>query len=118
MSNIYSISSLPFYDNINQIYTHIYIFDRKPLDNALISISKNINMPQLSPFKGYNNNQCVYAVLNPDNNSQLLKIGEEPILFSFLFKNNININSQLTKVLNKNTRSNHHNSELLCIVSI
>ena len=118
MSNVYSISSVPFYDNIKQIYTHIYIFDRKPTDNSLISISKYINMPQLSPFKGYNNNQCVYALLNPANNSQLLKIGEEPTLFSFLLKNNININTQLTKVLNKNTRTTDDNPELLCIISI
>ena len=119
MSNFYSISSIPFYDNIEQTYKHIYIIDRNPNDPSLSKIIRQIMTPSLSSFLP-NSNLCVYSILNPNDVSQYLQLGQEPALFSYLMQNSYTINTQLTDIIHNNARQNNIsnvNSQLLCLIS-
>tara|TARA_Y100000768_G_C23776128_1_gene585692 strand:- start:251 stop:619 length:369 start_codon:yes stop_codon:yes gene_type:complete len=120
MSFVYSISSMPFYDNIQKMYKHIYIIDRYPSnDISLTSIIKQISPPSLSIFSNHNSH-CLYAICNPynnnNNNKELLEIGQESLLFSYLLQNKYSINTQITDILSKITNI-PNNSQLLCVIT-
>ena len=119
MSTVYNIGSIPFYDNTQQCYTHIYIVDRQPTA-PLLNITRRLTTPKLSPFQTTsgpccNYNPCVHAIYNPNNLSLLLKIGEEALLFSYLIQNGYSIDTSLTKLMRDSPIKG--DIRLLCMIS-
>ena len=111
----YTISYVPFYDQIMKVYKHIYIIDRNPgNDTSLNSIVKPISSPPLSTFSNHAT-QCLYAIYNPENNNKLLEIGEETLLFSYLIQNNYIVNTEITEIMRK-VKNLPNNGQLLCII--
>ena len=120
MSEIYTIGSQPYYNNLAKCYTHIYTIDRMPL-LPLANIVRRVNNPKLSPFQTssdccstYNNN-CILALFNPTSLQELLRPGQEAILFSYLVSNGYTIDTSLTKILKNAPVQN--GSRLLCTIS-
>ena len=118
MTEVYTISSQPFYDNIHKCYKHIYLMDRMP-SAPLSSIVRNLNCPKFSPFKESTMCSpiptCVPAIYNPNDKSKLLEIGEEAILFTYLIQNAYTVDTSLTKIMHKNSNKSH--TKLLCLIS-
>jgi len=115
----YTLSVQPFYDSINQCYKSIIVIDRKP-NAPLSNIVKTLHTPKLSPFQQATPcspiKNCVQAVYNPENTSELLTINELSLLFSFLTSNGYTIDTNLTNMLN-NSKINMTN-KLICFISI
>ncbi len=113
MSEVYSVSIRPFYDSINQKYTHIFVIDRMP-NEPLKKIARTIHMPRLSPFETFSeSNKCVIAIYNPFDLNKLLEIGEEPIFFTYLLQNGYKVDTSLTKLMFNNPKE----FKLLCMIT-
>ncbi len=112
MSQTYIISSRIYYNNILQCYSHIYILDRSPT-TPFNNIVKTLHTPKLSPFKESTPCSpleiCVNAIYNPNSTTELLKKGEEAILFTYLLQNGYTINTSLTKIMK--------DDRILCVIS-
>ena len=107
---IYSLSSIPYYDSINQCYTKIIVINKEP-EKELSKITRRVRNNKLSPFQGMNQscrqNSCIFAITKINdcscinNNSSLLCVDEIPELFDFLLNNNYTIDTSITKIMNK-----------------
>lgn len=122
MPIVHTIYSQPFYDNMNKCYTRIYVIDRNP-EAPLSNIIRRIQTPRLSPFQT-SENSCALAIYNPNQIQQLLQVGEEAILFTYLLTNGYTIDTSLTKLLKStnnmccsNTSSSSSSGTLLCLIS-
>jgi hypothetical protein len=107
---IYSLfKKVYYYDNK---YHNIIVIDRKPKGN-ITQISKLLNMNKLSSFRTYASelNNCMYAILNPNNKNELLNITDISILFTWLVNNGYTINTTFSdKILNLN-------NNIICFIS-
>ena len=119
MPSIYTIGSQPFYNSVDECYTHIYVIDRRP-DPPLSNIIHTVHTPRLSPFQttsgpccSYKN--CVLAVYNPERPDELLRPGDEPVLFTYLISNGFTVDTSLTKIM-KNAPV-RDGPRLLCLIS-
>ena len=116
MTEVYTIGVQPFYDNINECYTHIYVIDRSP-SFPLSSLVRAVNPPRLSPFQTTSGSyqKCVLALLDPGNRTRLLHTGDESILFTYLASNGYTVDTSLTKIM-KNAPV-REGPRLLCLIS-
>lgn len=119
MVEVYTIGVQPFYDNINECYTHILVIDRCP-GPPLSSLIRTVNPPRLSPFQTNSGpccsyRKCVFALLDPGNPHRLLHPGDEAILFTYLASNGYTIDTSLTKIIK--TAPVREGPRLLCIIS-
>ena len=110
---LYTLSSKIYYDN-NE-YKKIIILDRKPEINGMLQyIVKKISPSKLSTSINQDN-KCIYALLNPNNLNELLKIEELSILFTWLFNNGYNINTNFTEIIQRSSLQIKNN--MICFIS-
>jgi len=99
-SKTYILSLSNYYDSQKECYRKIITIDREPNGN-LKQLIKRINRVKLSPFKGNEKTDCLYAIYNPGDKRELICIEELPILFSWLLSNGYVINTSITNMLQK-----------------
>lgn len=105
--NTYEISKFVFYEQNNYNYLNglrMNTMPRGPLKNYIKKISK----PKLSPFESFyevanQEQRCYYQIYNMENPSQPLLENNISVLFNFLLLNNYTINTDITKIMKKNT---------------
>lgn len=101
---MYQFELKPYYDSVRQCYKQIITVFPKP-QGALAKITKQLSPTRLSPFKNFSDcdpyPRCFYAVVNPHNSCDLLRIQDLPLLFDFFNKNNYKIDTQVTKIMMK-----------------
>jgi hypothetical protein len=106
MTETYTISSQIYYDTYNTCYKRILTLDRKPSSTTLNQIVKRLSMSKLSEFKQSTAccpiDKCIYAVYNPHNPSELLRLEDQALLITYLSANNFTINTSLTQLMLEN----------------
>jgi len=121
MTTIFEISSIVNL-NINDKYETIFIINSKP-DSTLAKHLKHFKPKRISPFK-YNNyndneNNCIYAFLDPDDTSKYLVLNNISKLFNIIYKNNYIIDNELTKIILKNNKILKNNGKkLVCFIKL
>jgi hypothetical protein len=112
---LYSLSSIPYYDSVNQEYQNILILN-KPPDGPLKTMTKNVTLNKLSPFDVKTNlcptPNCVIGILGCNN--RLMCIDELPDLFEYLMNNGYTIDTSITKILQKSSVKMW--GELICMI--
>jgi hypothetical protein len=99
-STTYILSLVNYYDSQRECYKKIITIDREPNGN-LKQYIKRINQVKLSPFKGSEKINCLYAILNPNDRNELICIEKLPVLFSWLVANGYVINTSVTNMFQK-----------------
>jgi hypothetical protein len=101
---MYQFMLKPYYDNVRQCYKQIITVFPKPR-GALVNISKQLTPTRLSTFRSFSDcdpyPRCFYAVTDPHNPCDLLRIEDLPLLLDFLSRNDYKINDQLTRTIMK-----------------
>lgn len=101
---MYQFMLKPYYDNVRQCYKNIITVFPEP-QGPLKQITKKLAPTRLSPFRNFSDcdpyPKCFYAVENPHNKCELLRIEDLPLLLNFLSNNNYIINNQITKIMMK-----------------
>lgn len=111
---LYTLSSKIYYDNDE--YKKIIFLDKKPEKNGMLQyIVKYISPSKLSTSIYEYNNKCIYAILNPNNLNELLKIEDISILFTWLFNNGYNINTNFTEIIQRSKLQIKNN--MICFIS-
>jgi hypothetical protein len=99
---MYQFSLKPYYDNVRQCYKQIITVFPKP-EGALARISKQLRPTQLSPFRNFSDcdpyPRCFYAITDPHNQCDLLRIEDIALLLNFLSRNGYVVDNQITKTL-------------------
>ena len=115
----YTITSQPFYDNINQCYKNIVTIDREPT-GPLTQIVKSLHTPWLSPFSQPGPccpvNNCIKAIYKVNNASELMSPDDIPALFGFLTQNGYTIDTALTTMMNESQVK--MSNKLICFISL
>lgn len=109
--NTFTITSQPYYDQVNQCYTNILIVNTEPIGPIRKHI-RRIKLPKLSPFQreGQCNPipQCGLAIQSLRKTEyitsycDLMTPDEIPELITFLIGNGYQIETQITNMLNQN----------------
>ena len=106
MTETYTISTQIYYDTYNTCYKRILTIDRKPSSTTLNQIVKRVSMPKLSEFKQSTPccpiEKCIYAIYNPHNPMELLRLEDQSLLITYLMANNFTINTSLTQLMLEN----------------
>ena len=114
---LYSLSSIPYYNSIVQEYTNILTLNKMP-DGPLKDICKQIRQNKLSPFEANTNlcrkPNCIIAIKDDTNSCGFLCIDDLQNLFEFLINNGYTIDQSITKVFQKTNVK--MNGELICII--
>lgn len=101
---MYQVNTRPYYDTINQCYKQILEIYPKPC-GPLSKIIKQVSPSPLSPFRQFSDcdpyPRCIYAIMNPENYCDFLRINELPLLLCFLTYNGYQIDNQITKIMMK-----------------
>lgn len=115
----FSLSRQPYYNSSAQCYTDIIVVDRQPT-GALASICRRIQLPLLSPFQALGQCEryepCKYAVLDPENRSELLNPMDIARLYSYLHLNSCTIDTALTQMTFASPGAQP--SGLLCFITV
>ena len=82
--SLIEISYTNYLDSIQKIYKKILVVNMLPNDATFKTIIKRISAPRLSPFTPHNGSNCIYAITNPNNKSELLELEHIGLLFNFL----------------------------------
>lgn len=98
---MYQINIITYLHN-DYNYRKILVISPRPM-GKIKQISKQISPQKLSPFETYNScrNQCIFAIMNPDNINEFLCVEQTDILINFLYNNNYMINESLTNLMRK-----------------
>jgi hypothetical protein len=110
---MYSLVSVPYYDNLTQCYKKVIKINPIPPPNSpLNSIVKRVGPIRLSPFQvdsafsgcgsgcGSNLSQsCNLLITSINNKHHLMCIDEIPSLFEFLLTNGFKIDTSITKMM-------------------
>jgi hypothetical protein len=112
----FQLNTETYLDNCNKCYKNIIVINKMPDDPILKTIVKIIKREKLSPFDVDGDcscrKSCLFAIMNPQNNSELLCMDDIAELFDFLITNSYTINDKITKFMSKK------NSKLICFISI
>ncbi len=109
---MYSLVSVPYYDNLTQCYKKVIrINPAPPPDSPLNAIIKRVGPIRLSPFQVNsalsgcgdccsNVSQCCNLLLTHIGDSnKLMCVDEIPTLFQFLTTNGFKIDTSITKMM-------------------
>jgi hypothetical protein len=114
---LYSISSIPYYNYIQQEYQNILILNKRP-EGPLTSITKSVTLNKLSPFDRNTNicprPSCVIGISKLDGCNGLMCIDDLPELFEFLMNNGYTIDNNVTKIFQKTKVKMW--GELICMI--
>jgi hypothetical protein len=115
---LYTLSTQPFYDQIQQCYRKIVTINTEPAA-PLKTLTKRIHPPKLSPFQQQSvccpQPNCIYVILNPNNLHEYLCVNDIPNLFSYLVTNGYTIDTNITKMMNESEVK--MDNKLLCFIS-
>ena len=115
----YVLTVQPYLDQYNKCYKKIVTINIQPT-GPLSQHVKRINPPKLSPFKQPSPccpvSQCILAITDINDPSQLMCANEIPNLFSFLSMNGYTIDTNLTKMMNESEVK--LDNKLLCFITI
>jgi hypothetical protein len=99
---MYQFSLKPYYDNVRQCYKQIITVFPKP-EGALMQITKQLRPTRLTTFRDFSDcdpyPQCFYAVTNPRNKCELLRVEDISLLLNFLTRKGYVIDNQITKIM-------------------
>jgi hypothetical protein len=118
-TNVYSLTSQPYYDACGECYRNILVLNKEPI-GPLRKIVKRINPPALSPFQDPPMNccpedRCIYAIHKMHGHG-LLCVDNIPDLFTFLVSNGYQIDTSITTMMQKSPVKINNNS-LICFIS-
>ncbi len=134
---MYSLVSIPFYDNNTQCYKKVIKINRAPPPNSpLNQIIKRVGPIRLSPFQvnsafsgcgggggggccssgcGNTAQCCNLLITSLQDKTHLMCIDDIPTLFSFLLTNGFTIDTSITKMMqNSNVKLSN---DLICFFS-
>lgn len=101
---MFQVNTRPYYDTINQCYTQILEIYPKP-SGVLSTLIKQVSPVPLSSFRKFSDcdpyPRCIYAIMNPQNHLEFLRIDELSLLLCFLTNNGYKIDNQITKIMMK-----------------
>lgn len=121
MTQTYTIFSQIYYDTYNQCYKRILTIDRRPEAQCLQQIVKRLHMPKLSEFKQSTPccpiEKCIYALVNPYNLQELLRLENQAILITYLTTNNFTINTSLTQLMLDNPIKQTSEKQLMYLIT-
>lgn len=130
---MYSLVSVPYYDNCTQCYKKVIKLNRAPPANSpLNQIIKRVGPIRLSPFQvnsafsgcggggcgsGCGNvaQCCNLLITSIDDKNHLMCIDDIPTLFSFLITNGFTIDTSITKMMQ--TSNVKLSNDLICFFS-
>ena len=116
MNYLYQLTSQVYLDSLDKCYKKVIVINQQP-DGPLKKLTKLLSPPPLSPFQVPSDccasSLCVYAILDPLNNGQLLCMNNIANLFSFLVANNYTIDTSITKIMMKTTEKIN---KLICYI--
>jgi hypothetical protein len=99
---MYQFSLKPYYDNVRQCYKQIITVFPKP-EGKLANIAKQLHPTRITTFRDYSDcdpyPRCFYAVTDPRNRCDLLRVEDITLLLNFLAKNGYVVDNQITKTL-------------------
>jgi hypothetical protein len=99
---MYQVSVTPYYDSIYQCYRQILEIYPKP-SGSLANIIKQVQYYPPSPFRKFSDceprRSCIYAIMNPTNPCDFLRVDEITLLMCFLTENHFKIDNQITKTI-------------------
>jgi hypothetical protein len=81
------------YLNNDGSYRNVIEISPKPIEKALISVTKLIHREAISPFK--QDNGCNYVILNPENTTELLCVDDIILLFNYILSNGFKIDNSI-----------------------
>lgn len=112
---MFEIKIIPYLNKYNE-YIKILVINPKPTGN-IMSITKQIIKPKLSPFESKNNCscQCLYAIMDLENKEEFMCLSKITELYNYLISNGYNINESFTKLMQKS--SIDPNSQLLFYIN-
>ena len=114
---LYLLKSIPYYNSIKQEYTNILTIN-KEADGPLKSITKRVRLNKLSPFESNTNlcrtSDCVIAITQINNPSELMCVNELPELFEYVINNGYSIDNGVTKILQKSGVKS--DGEIICML--
>ena len=122
MSRHFSIFSCPYLDINQQCYTNIVTINCVP-SGPLNNIVCRVKFNKLSPFKqptGCNRVEtCGLSILSLKGRCKnvYMTVDELPDLFTFLLNNGYNINTQLSKIFEKNNIEISNEKKIIAFVS-
>lgn len=112
---MFSLSSIIYLDTHLKEYFRILSVN-KPPPGPLGQYITKINQNRLSPFESFTNDKscCIYAIKHLPNNGStqcnkhqsFMTIDDLDILIDFLVENNYDVNTRLSKLIQKNPRLN------------
>ena len=137
---MYSLVSIPYYDNCTQCYKKVIKLNRAPPpDSPLNQIIKRVGPIRLSPFQvnsafsgcsgggsggggsggcsgcGNTSQCCNLLITSLQDKTHLMCIDDIPTLFSFLVTNGFTIDTSITKMMqNSNVKLSN---DLICFFS-
>ena len=101
---MYQFSLKPYYDNVRQCYKQIITVFPEP-SGPLKRITKRLQPTRLSTFRQFSDCHpyptCFYAVTDPNNQCDFLRIEDIAVLLNFLSRNGYTVDYQMTKILMK-----------------
>ena len=126
---MYTLTSQPYLDRVNQCYTNIIMINRVP-EGPLHPFVQRVHLTPLSPFQCYQNGceplqKCGLALINIGHNvssayrnkcNSWMTPNEILDLFSFLLSNGYRIDTSITKMMN-NSDIKLTNKNILCFFS-
>jgi hypothetical protein len=102
MTEVFAVTSEPFYQSVNQCYAKYLFIDRMPPPSSpLNNIVKKVQVHKLSPFQDRDRQPCKYIFVNTDNPSEYATNEDIPKLFTWFKQNGYNIDSSTTIMLNQ-----------------
>ncbi len=93
---LYKLEKTIYYDSIQKTYLDLITINKNPTNNPLI---KQLHFNKISPYE-INNNRCLYAFINPDNN-KLLTIDDIDVVLNILIDDGFTVDYHLTTTLIK-----------------
>ena len=129
---MYSLVSIPYYDNCTQCYKKVIKLNRAPPpDSPLNQIIKRVGPIRLSPFQvnsafsgcggsgcngcGNTSQCCNLLITSIQDKNHLMCIDDIPTLFSFLVTNGFTIDTSITKMMQNS--SVKLSNDLICFFS-
>jgi hypothetical protein len=121
--NIFTIFSQPYYDPYKQCYKNIITLNLLP-NGPLRQLTRQIKLNKLSPFQVEGPctpiDKCTLALVSIQSKTNcycdLMTPDELPNLYSFLFSNGYQIETQLTNMMNQGEVKSS-NKRLVCNAS-
>lgn len=100
MTEVFAVTSEPFYQSVSQTYEKFLFIDRRPSPSSPLNhIVKRVQVHKLSPFQ--DQQSCKFIFINVDNPSEYATNEDIPKLFTWFKQNGYAIDSSTTIMMNQ-----------------